>query len=60
MLIRHANTNNLKDLSIEIPLGKFITVTGVSGAGKSSLVFGVVAEVEVTPFQCGDLYGYFF
>ena len=30
--------NNLKDLDIDIPLGKFICVTGVSGSGKSSLV----------------------
>ncbi|WP_394923506.1 excinuclease ABC subunit UvrA [uncultured Robinsoniella sp.] len=51
LLIRHANTNNLKDLSIEIPLGKFITVTGVSGAGKSSLVFGVVAEAAEAYFH---------
>jgi excinuclease ABC subunit A len=32
-----ANGNNLKDLTIEFPLGKFICVTGVSGGGKSTL-----------------------
>lgn len=42
--IRHAKTNNLKDLNLDIPLGKFVTVTGVSGAGKSSLVFGELGE----------------
>lgn len=33
-----ASQNNLKDIDLEIPLGKFICVTGVSGSGKSSLV----------------------
>lgn len=33
-----ARENNLKDLDVEFPLGKFICVTGVSGSGKSSLV----------------------
>ena len=33
-----AAENNLKDLTVEFPLGKFICVTGISGSGKSSLV----------------------
>ena len=33
-----AQENNLKKLDVEIPLGKFVAVTGVSGSGKSSLV----------------------
>lgn len=33
-----ANENNLKNISVDFPLGRFITVTGVSGSGKSSLV----------------------
>ncbi len=33
-----ASENNLKDLTVEIPLGVFVCVTGVSGSGKSSLV----------------------
>jgi len=36
--ITEATGNNLKSLSVEIPLGKFICVTGVSGSGKSTLI----------------------
>lgn len=36
--IKNATLNNLKDISVNIPLGKFVCVTGVSGSGKSSLI----------------------
>ena len=36
--IRGASENNLKDVAVDIPLGCFVCVTGVSGSGKSSLV----------------------
>lgn len=36
--IKGAKQNNLKDIEVEIPLGKFTCVTGVSGSGKSSLI----------------------
>ena len=38
LLIQGARENNLKNIDIRVPLGKFVCVTGVSGSGKSSLV----------------------
>jgi excinuclease ABC subunit A len=38
LMIRGARHNNLKGVDVEIPTGRFVCVTGVSGAGKSSLV----------------------
>ncbi len=38
LTVRGASEHNLKNIDVEIPLGKFICVTGVSGSGKSSLV----------------------
>ena len=41
--IKGARENNLKDIAVSFPRGKLIGVTGVSGSGKSSLVFDVLA-----------------
>ena len=40
--VRGARKNNLKDVDVDIPLGKIVGVAGVSGSGKSSLALGVV------------------
>ncbi len=40
--VRGARKNNLRDLDVDIPLGRIVGVAGVSGSGKSSLALGVV------------------
>ena len=39
IIIKGARVNNLKNISLEIPRGKLVVVTGISGSGKSSLAF---------------------
>src|SRR4249920_3947620 len=39
IVVRGARQNNLKNLDLDIPLNELVVVTGVSGSGKSSLVF---------------------
>lgn len=58
LIIKGAAENNLKNLTVEFPLGKFICVTGVSGSGKSSLVNEVLykalsAELMRTKARAG-------
>ena len=40
--VRGARVHNLKDVDVDIPLGKFVGIAGVSGSGKSSLALGVL------------------
>src|SRR5688572_22681942 len=41
--VHGARVNNLKDVSVELPKRRLTVFTGVSGSGKSSLVFGTIA-----------------
>lgn len=60
-----AKKNNLKDIDVEIPLGKFICVTGVSGSGKSSLINEILNKklasalngARPVPVECREITG---
>jgi excinuclease ABC subunit A len=44
LLVRGARENNLQNVDVSIPLGKFVVVSGVSGSGKSSLINDILAK----------------
>ncbi|GAA3201878.1 hypothetical protein GCM10020255_106930 [Rhodococcus baikonurensis] len=44
--IRGANSHNLQDVDVDVPLGVLVVVTGVAGSGKSSLIHGSLAKRE--------------
>ncbi|TXF79384.1 excinuclease ABC subunit UvrA [Chryseobacterium sp.] len=45
IVLKGATGNNLKNVNIEIPLGKLVVVTGISGSGKSSLINGTLYPI---------------
>ena len=65
LLIKNATENNLKGINVEIPLGKFVLVTGVSGSGKSTLVNEILVKTlqknvyhsKVIPGKCDGIDG---
>jgi excinuclease ABC A subunit len=44
--IRHASLHNLQDVSVDVPLGVLVAVTGVAGSGKSSLIHGCLPRTD--------------
>ena len=47
IIVRNAHKNNLKNLDVEIPLGKVVAITGISGSGKSTLMNDLVYEYSI-------------
>ena len=52
LTIRGARQFNLKNLTVRIPLGLLVAVTGVSGSGKSSLMFDILDRAARQHFNC--------
>lgn len=65
IIIKNASENNLKNIDVEIPLGKLVLVTGVSGSGKSTLVNEILVKniqkklykSKTTPGKCDEILG---
>lgn len=55
LVLKGASGNNLKNITVEFPLGKFICVTGVSGSGKSSLINETLYPVLSNHFYRSNL-----
>jgi len=54
IVLQGANGNNLKDVDVDLPLGKFICVTGVSGSGKSTLIGDTLYPIMSKHFYRSD------
>ena len=55
--VHGARVNNLKDVSVELPKRRLTVFTGVSGSGKSSLVFGTIAAGATVKEPAHDVGG---
>jgi excinuclease ABC subunit A len=60
LTLRGARANNLRNITVDFPLGIFAAVSGVSGSGKSSLVMQTLAGALVQYFHTGYAVGQFF
>lgn len=54
--VKNVNVNNLKNISVKIPIGKLSVISGVSGSGKSSLIFDVLGKQAENYFSKGKSY----
>jgi len=50
IFIKGASANNLKNINVDIPLGKFVCITGVSGSGKSTLMTDILSRALARKF----------
>jgi len=58
LIVKNAQEHNLKGVDVEIPLGRLVSVTGVSGSGKSSLVNDIISKKLAQVYhRAGDLPG---
>ena len=55
LILRGASGNNLKNVDIDLPLGKFVCITGVSGSGKSSLIGDTLYPILSKHFYRSDM-----
>jgi excinuclease ABC subunit A len=55
LTIRGATHHNLKKITVSIPLGLFVSITGVSGSGKSSLIADILLPALVNELQGGEM-----
>lgn len=59
IVVRNAYAHNLQNVSVEIPLGQLVSFTGVSGSGKSSLVFDTIVRfAESGSADCDSIKGF--
>jgi excinuclease ABC subunit A len=53
LTLAHASLHNLKDVTVEIPLGRFVCITGVSGSGKTTLAREVLLPLLASRLKAG-------